>query len=137
MLKITVLIVDDDSTNLKILSTFYFLLSTFLERWGYSYSVASNGDEALELMELSEDFDIVLSDMMMPKVCGWELFEKIKANDQFSNITLIGMSTNEDKDLIERAKTCGATDFFVKPVEFDNLRYKLELISKKILLKTG
>lgn len=105
-----ILLVDDDATNLKN-------LAYFLRTEGYEVNAASNGSEAAQLLQ-SDEFDLVLSDVIMPGVNGLELLERVRSLVPELPVLLMSGSANLDQNQILK---CGAADFIMKPLELDDL----------------
>lgn len=109
-----VLIVDDDVRNV-------YALSSILEINGMKISFAENGVEGLELLEKYPDFDIVLMDIMMPEMDGYEAMQKIRAMPIFGNLPIIALTAKAMKEDREKCMEAGASDYIVKPVDPDQL----------------
>ena len=104
--KIQVLIVEDDAFLINIYSTKF-------EGEGYKVFVADNGEVGLE-QAFKEKPDIILLDILMPKLNGFGFLEKIKAREEFSAIPIILLTNlNQNKD-IEKGLSMGADDYLVK-----------------------
>ncbi len=107
-----ILVVDDDMRNT-------FVLVEILEERGAEVLTASNGQEALEVLEQHSDTNIVLMDVMMPVMDGYEAIEKIRANEKIKDIPIIAVTAkamNQDK---EKCYEVGANDFLTKPLNLD------------------
>ncbi|CAD5969185.1 Adenylate cyclase [Planktothrix tepida] len=102
-----VLIVDDNEVNRD-------LLAKRLQRQGYGVTVASNGFEALELMG-SMSLDLVLLDIMMPQMNGYQVLETLKADPALRHIPVVMISAVNDIDSIVRCIELGAEDYLSKP----------------------
>ncbi|MBW1972101.1 MAG: response regulator, partial [Deltaproteobacteria bacterium] len=102
-----ILVVDDDK-DIRL------FLSKILNKWGHKVVLASNGEEAWEILK-KEEISFLITDWMMPKVSGIELCKKIRGTD-FKHYIYIIMLTARDakKELIEGMEA-GADDFMVKP----------------------
>lgn len=105
-LKKTILIVDDTKTNIDI------LLNLLGER--YDIVVALDGESALETLEESS-VDLILLDIMMPNIDGYEVCSRLKSNEMTSDIPVIFLTARDDEDSIERAYEIGAIDYITKP----------------------
>ncbi len=119
-----ILVVDDSSVN-------NFLLENVLEEKGYHLQVAYNGKEALVF--ISEDPpDIILLDIMMPGIDGFEILDKLSQEESKQKIPVIMVtSKNEDTDK-ERAFKSGAVEYIVKPIDIEELLAKVEKTLEKI-----
>jgi len=109
-----VLLVDDDVRNV-------FALSTILELNGMEVIFAENGFESLEVLDNSTDIDLVLMDIMMPKMDGYEAIGKIRENPLFANLPIIALTAKAMKEDREKCLAVGASDYIVKPIEPEQL----------------
>jgi adenylate cyclase len=112
-----ILIVDDTQTTRE-------LLSRRLSRDGHNIKEASNGRSALELIT-SESFDLVLLDMMMPDISGYEVLTQLKADRRFRHIPVIVISALDQTDSIVRCIEAGAEDYLSKPFDPVLLRARI------------
>jgi adenylate cyclase len=103
----SVLVVDDNEVNRD-------LLARRLQRQGHVVTVAEDGLQALELMR-SEPFDLVLLDIMMPQMNGYQVLENLKADEKLRYIPVIMISAVDDIDSIVRCIELGAEDYLSKP----------------------
>ncbi len=102
----TILIIEDD----HFLSS---ILKSRLEKDGFTVTQAFDGDEALEMLKTARP-DVILLDIIMPKVSGFEVLENVSADPELSRIpVVIASNLGQDSD-IQRAKTLGARDYYVK-----------------------
>jgi two-component system, sensor histidine kinase and response regulator len=101
-----VLMVDDQEINLRTVGG--------ILRLGFNVSLADDGDKALALME-ANSFDLVLLDVRMPTRDGFDICQAIRANPLWSDIPIIFLSADNDKDLIVRALEAGGVDYITKP----------------------
>ena len=104
--RFTVLIVDDTETNVDVLVE---LLSD-----QYEIVVALDGETALEILE-DQKVDIVLLDIMMPKMDGYEVCQKIKENEKIKDVPIIFITAKMDEESIEKAYEVGGMDYITKP----------------------
>ncbi|MDQ6911343.1 MAG: response regulator [Verrucomicrobiota bacterium] len=104
-----VLVVDDVENNREV-------LSRRLERQGYAVATAENGKQALKKLH-AQTFDLVLLDIMMPEMDGYEVLHHLKANDGLSHIPVIMISALSELDSIVRCIEMGAEDYLPKPFE--------------------
>lgn len=115
-----VLLVDDNSKYLKDALPFY----------GYEVETAVNGLAALKLLSCKE-FDIVLLDVMMPIMDGWETLKRIRSNEKTENLPVIMLTAvNEDQKIISGLKN-GADDYIVKPFILPNLLARMEAVLRR------
>src|SRR6056297_403448 len=119
-----ILIVDDNPNNIK-------LLGSILNAEGYSAEFATSGPDALDWIN-SDSFDIVLLDIMMPEMDGYEVCQKMKANPETSHIPVIFITAKQDTDSIVKGFDIGAVDYISKPFKerelLARLGYHLELL---------
>jgi two-component system sensor histidine kinase/response regulator len=121
-----ILIVDDNRKNLK-------LLGELLKEQGYRVAVAENGVKALTAVNTKQQPDLILLDIVMPKMSGFETCKTLKINELTKNIPVIFLTSRTDKkDVIEGLKL-GAVDYVTKPFSTDELliRIKTHLDLKK------
>jgi len=104
----TLLIVDDEQLNLK-------LLKAFFKKTGYLIMEAKNGPEALEQAEAGPD--LILLDIMMPGMDGFETCRKLKGRDETKDIPIIFLSSIEDAEIKVRCLEMGGVDYISKPFE--------------------
>jgi len=117
-----ILVVDDNQQNLE-------LLQAYLEDVDCETRAAFDGVEALEMIA-KEAPDLILLDIMMPKMSGFEVCKRVKNDPQTSDIPIIMVTALSEYGDIERGIDCGTDDFISKPVN------KLELITRvKTMLK--
>ena len=120
------LIVEDDSELNKS-------VCSYLETNGYSTHSAANGIEALEAFN-NEEFDLIISDIMMPLMDGFSLVEKIRKNN--SNIPIIFMTARDDKFSKQLGYKIGIDDYIVKPFDIDELVMKIGAILRRTQITT-
>ena len=109
-----VLLVDDDVRNT-------FALTTFLKHKKMQPHVAHNGVEALHLLQSHADVDIVLMDIMMPEMDGYEAMQEIRAISQFKELPIIALTAKAMKDDKKKCIDAGASDYITKPIDMDKL----------------
>jgi DNA-binding response OmpR family regulator len=124
-----ILIVDDNEMNREV-------LSRRLERQGYSYGMAEDGVEALELMR-AQSFDIVLLDIMMPRMNGYQVLEAMKNDPVLHNLPVIVVSAVSELDSIVRCVELGAEDYLFKPFNPVLLKARLTAILEKSKLRNN
>ncbi len=118
--KVKILIVDDEPIIRDA-------LSFKLTREGYEVAAAEDGEKAIEIMENTE-FDMIISDVMMPYINGFELIKILKEKGSEAPILML-TSLNSDKALI-KAKTLGADDFMTKPFKPSELSLRIKKLLK-------
>ncbi|HEU4560030.1 MAG TPA: HAMP domain-containing protein [Longimicrobium sp.] len=109
-----VMIVDDDVRNI-------FSLTSVLESQGMSVVFAENGRDALEVLKQAPDVDIVLMDVMMPEMDGYETTRAIREMPQFAELPIISLTAKAMKGDREKSIASGASDYITKPVDTDQL----------------
>jgi two-component system cell cycle response regulator DivK len=113
-----ILLVEDNEMNRD-------MLSRRLERKGYTTIMAVDGEEGIAKTE-SEKPDLVLMDMSLPVLDGWEATRKLKANSETQSIPIIGLSAHAMSGDREKAIEAGCDDYDTKPVELPRLLEKIE-----------
>ena len=101
------------------------MLGRRLTRRDYEVIFAFDGQEGLEKMK-SESPDVVLMDMGLPVMDGWEATTKAKADPEISDIPIIALTAHAMETDKQKALDCGANDFDTKPVDFKRLLEKIE-----------
>jgi CheY-like chemotaxis protein/signal transduction histidine kinase len=110
----TALLVDDDARNI-------FALSSVLERRGMKVLTATTGSEAIALVESSPEIAIVLMDIMMPQMDGYQTMGVIRQNPSFSRLPIIALTAKAMKGDREKCLEAGASDYLAKPVNTEQL----------------
>jgi CheY-like chemotaxis protein/class 3 adenylate cyclase len=105
----TMLVVDDDALNRT-------LLATGLEEEGYTVKVAEDGQQALEMLH-TQPFDVVLLDLLMPKMDGFQVLERMRATSTLQHIPVIIVSAADEMESVVRCIEMGATDYITKPFD--------------------
>jgi two-component system, NtrC family, response regulator AtoC len=116
-----ILVVDDDSANAR-------LLSDMLLSLGHHTEIANDGAEALEKVNLGTD--MVIADVMMPGMDGYELCRRIRDDKDFSDIPIVFATVLSDRADRLRAVEAGANDFITKPVELLELKLRVTSLLK-------
>jgi len=126
MINKNILVVDDTETNIDILIG---LLGDT-----YEVLVALDGESALEIVQ-EENIDLVLLDIMMPDMDGYEVCERLKADESTKNIPIIFITAKTDEDSIEKAYDIGGVDYVSKPFKPKELlaRVKSQLQIQKLI----
>ena len=113
----TLLVVDDDEANRD-------MLSRRLQRLGYRVATAVDGRAALALIE-AERFDLILLDIVMPELNGYEVLQRLQANDQLRHIPVLVLSASDELDTAVRCIELGAEDYLPKPIDSVLLRARI------------
>jgi CheY-like chemotaxis protein len=119
-----VLIVDDDMRNI-------FALSSALQSYDIVVEVAGDGEEALTKLEDISDIDIVLMDIMMPKMDGYEATRQIRKKNKWARLPVIALTAKAMMDDREKCIEAGANDYITKPVDMDRLIALMQLWLEK------
>ena len=110
----TVLVADDDVRNI-------FSLTKSLENYGMNVISAIDGKDALKQMDGKEKIDIVLMDMMMPEMDGYESIRRIRKIPKYRNLPVIAVTAKAMTGDREKCIAAGASDYITKPVDVDQL----------------
>ena len=109
-----VLLVDDDVRNI-------FALTSALEHKGAIVEIGRNGREAIERLEQHDDIDLVLMDVMMPEMDGFEATRLIRQQSRWRKLPIIAVTAKAMKDDQQRCLQAGANDYLAKPIDLDRL----------------
>lgn len=115
-----ILIVDDDMRNV-------FALSSVLERHKMKIVIGKNGREGLEQLATQPDIDIILMDIMMPELDGYETIARIRQQRKFNEIPIIALTAKAMKNDRNKCIEAGANDYLTKPVNIDKLLSLLQV----------
>ncbi|HVE12076.1 MAG TPA: response regulator, partial [Elusimicrobiota bacterium] len=110
----TVLIVDDDVRNI-------FALTSVLERYRMKVVYAENGKAGLEILQANPDIEIVLMDVMMPDMDGYETMRAIRGIEKYRELPIIALTAKAMKGDREKCIEAGASDYIPKPVDVEQL----------------
>ena len=121
---IKILLVEDNEMNRD-------MLSRRLQRYGYSVVTASDGRQGYA-MAASEAPDLILMDVGLPEMDGWEVTRLLKSNESTRHIPIVALTAHVMQSDREKAFQSGCDDYDTKPIEFSRLRGKIEnLLSVK------
>jgi CheY-like chemotaxis protein/signal transduction histidine kinase/CHASE3 domain sensor protein len=115
-----VLIVDDDMRNI-------FALSSALQNYDLIVEIANDGEEAIAKLESIHDIDIVLMDIMMPRMDGYEATKYIRKQNKWAKLPVIALTAKAMKNDREKCIAAGANDYITKPVDMDRLISLIQL----------
>jgi len=118
-----ILLIEDNEMNRD-------MLSRRLTRNGYEVSIAVDGQQGAD-MALSERPDLILMDMSLPVIDGWEATRRIKANDATRRIPVIALTAHAMAGDREKAMEVGCEDYDTKPVEISRLLGKIAALLKE------
>jgi CheY-like chemotaxis protein len=110
----TVLVVDDDVRNI-------FALSSVLERRGMMVLSATTGQEAIDMLRARPEVGMVLMDIMMPEMDGYQTIRRIREMAEFRRLPIIALTAKAMKGDREKCLEAGASDYITKPVEPEQL----------------
>src|SRR5580704_1010484 len=117
-----ILLVEDNEMNRD-------MLSRRLIRKGYSVAMATDGAQGIE-MAVETRPDLILMDMSLPVIDGWEAARQLKANEQVRRIPIIALTAHAMSDDRSKAIEAGCDEYDTKPVEFSRLIQKMESLLK-------
>jgi len=109
-----VLVVDDDVRNI-------FALSSILEQHKLKVLHAENGKSGIEVLKVTPDIDLVLMDIMMPGMDGYETMRAIREIPQFRSLPIIAVTAKAMKGDRDKCIEAGASDYITKPVDLEQL----------------
>lgn len=109
-----ILLVDDDIRNV-------FALSSVLEGYHMEVKFAENGREAIDMLVEQQDYDLVLMDMMMPEMDGYEAMRRIRQMPQYQKLPIIALTAKAMKEDRAKCIEAGASDYMKKPISTDQL----------------
>jgi|APIni6443716594_1056825.scaffolds.fasta_scaffold309740_1 CheY-like chemotaxis protein len=118
-----ILVVDDSSTNIV-------LLEAILNGQGYQIETAQSVKEAYQIIK-KETVHLILLDLLMPKVSGYDFLKEIKSNDTTRNIPVIIVSATADPENKKKSIEMGALDFINKPIDIQSFIDKIESVLNK------
>ena len=114
-----VLLVDDDEIHLTIAELYL--------KDEYEVCKTRSGNEALEYLSGNESVpDIILLDIVMPNMSGWEVLKKLKAMDHLKNVPIVFLTTIAEEKEIQRAHRMGIADYITKPFNMVDLRSRIK-----------
>lgn len=122
-----ILVVDDNESNRS-------MLARRLEREGHAVQLADNGKRALHMLR-SQDFDLVLLDVMMPEMDGYQVLEQLHADDKFRGLPVIMISALDEIDTVVKSIELGAEDYLAKPFDPVILRARIGACLEKKRLR--
>ena len=109
-----ILVVDDDDRNV-------FALSNVLKKHGFEVAVAEDGLESIQMFKKENDIDLVLMDIMMPKMDGYEAIQAIRNLDTGKDVPIIALTAKAMKDDRDKCVKAGANDYMTKPIDIEKL----------------
>ena len=118
-----ILYVEDNEDNI-------YMLKSRLQRRGYDVVIAMDGEQAVE-MALAEQPSLIIMDLSLPNVDGWEATRRLKANEKTMHIPVVALSAHAMVGDREMALDAGCDDYDTKPVEFERLLDKMRALLGK------
>jgi CheY-like chemotaxis protein len=123
---IKIMLVDDEKDQI------FCIKAGFEELFGKEYEIipADSGKQCIKLLEKNIVPDIILLDIMMPKMNGWEVFDKLRANKEWKKIPVVILTARSD-GFAEHAGGLIADDFIEKPIDIKELKTRIDNVIKK------
>jgi CheY-like chemotaxis protein len=118
-----ILVVDDSTTNVV-------LIDAVLSEMGFNITPTLNAKEAFKAINKKLP-DLILLDLLMPRISGYDFLEELKSNEQTKEIPVIVISAVTDQVNIQRIMNMGADDFIKKPLDIENLIAKVQEFLEK------
>ena len=115
-----ILCVEDNDDNI-------YTLHRRLTRWGHTVLIARDGREGIA-MARAERPDLIVMDMNLPKLDGWEATRTLKSSDETKHIPILALTAHAMVGDREKALAAGCDDFATKPVSFEEVRAKIEAL---------
>lgn len=115
-----ILCVEDNDDNI-------YTLHRRLTRWGHTVLIARDGREGIA-MARAERPDLIVMDMNLPKLDGWEATRTLKSSDETKHIPILALTAHAMVGDREKAFAAGCDDFATKPVSFEEVRAKIEAL---------
>ena len=115
-----ILCVEDNDDNI-------YTLHRRLTRWGHTVLIARDGREGIA-MARAERPDLIVMDMNLPKLDGWEATRALKSSDETKHIPILALTAHAMVGDREKALAAGCDDFATKPASFDEVRAKIEAL---------
>jgi len=120
------MLVDDEKDQI------FFIKTSFENLFGkeYTFVPAESGEKCFELLNKKNIPDLILLDIMMPKMNGWEVFDRLRANPEWKNIPIIFLTARTD-EFAEHAGVLIAEDYIKKPIEIKELKTRMDNVLKR------
>jgi CheY-like chemotaxis protein len=115
-----VLYVEDNDDNV-------YMLTRRLERRGHEISIASDGESGIQ-QAMADQPDVILMDMGLPGIDGWEATRRLKADERTADIPVIALTAHAMEGDKQRALEAGCDEFETKPVQFEQLLMKMDAL---------
>jgi len=120
------MLVDDEKDQI------FFIKTSFENLFGKEYTIvpAESGEKCFESLNKKNIPDLILLDIMMPKMNGWEVFDRLRANPEWKNIPIIFLTARTD-EFAEHAGALIAEDYIKKPIEIKELKTRIDNVLKR------
>jgi CheY-like chemotaxis protein len=121
-----IMLVDDEKDQI------FFIKTSFENLFGKEYTIvpAESGEKCFESLNKKNIPDLILLDIMMPKMNGWEVFDRLRANPEWKNIPIIFLTARTD-EFAEHAGALIAEDYIKKPIEIKELKTRIDNVLKR------
>jgi CheY-like chemotaxis protein len=121
-----IMLVDDEKDQI------FFIKTSFQNLFGKEYTIipAESGEKCFELLQNKEIPDVILLDIMMPKMNGWEVFDRLRAHPQWKDIPIVFLTARTD-EFAEHAGVLIAEDYIKKPIEIKELKLRIDNVLKR------
>lgn len=121
-----IMFIDDEEDQI------FCIKAAFEDQYGKEYSIipVENGEKCFKLLEKKEIPDLILLDIMMPGMNGWEVFDKLRANPSWKNIPVVFLTARTD-GLAAQAGGLIADDYIEKPVDIKELKTRIDNVLKR------
>lgn len=116
-----ILIIDDNAK----------LLADALPMYGYTVDIAENGKEGIKLLVKNKDYDIILLDVIMPVMDGWETLKLIRQQEQYNSVPIIMLTSVDEAQKQISGLKFGADDYITKPFILPNLLARIEAVLRR------
>jgi CheY-like chemotaxis protein len=120
---VKILYVEDNDDNI-------FVVYRRLSRWGHTVLIARNGREGVAMAQ-SELPDLIVMDLSLPKLDGWTATRILKSSSETKQIPILALTAHAMAGDRERALAAGCDDFATKPIEFEQLRAKIDGLERR------
>jgi DNA-binding response OmpR family regulator len=114
------ILVVDDCPSIRL------LVSKYLKQWGFEPVLAADGIEAMAILVEPDAPRLLIIDWMMPVITGPKLIEEFRKHDTNRDCYIIMLTSKTGEEVLETVFRCGADDYLNKPIEFDELRRRIE-----------
>ncbi len=121
-----IMLVDDEKDQI------YFIKTSFENLFGKEYTIipVETGEKCFELLEEGEIPHLILLDIMMPQMNGWEVFDRLRAHPSWKDIPIIFLTARTD-EFAEHAGALIAEDYIKKPIEIKELKTRIDNVLKR------